>query len=551
MYDDRFGAADTASDTNNSFGNEERSTPRTSYYGTVNNPYPASGMGMNNINYSAGGINPVTPVAPQKKTKKKKGKVGFVIAMVAVMLVSLIAGGGATYFFLNANNIVSTKDTTDLDIADSSADDTQTIDGTSEDVNGNNSQTGQATQTGLTSSNDITIGTTTDNQTTLSTDNGSLSVAQIAEKCLPSVVAITNIGETEVRSMWGNFTQQSESAGSGIIVGQTDDELLILTNYHVVADNTTLSVVFSWEEGTDSNKDPEVINAVIKDYNTSRDIAVIAIKMDDLSADTISNIKIATVGSSDDLVLGEQVVAIGNALGYGQSVTTGIVSALNRGLESSGDTGNSSSNVYIQTDAAINPGNSGGALFNMKGELIGVNSAKMGGSTIEGMGYAIPISEIMDEVEIMMNQETRTTVDIDNRGYLGVKIVDVTSDISATYGLPQGAYVSAINEGSAAEAADLRKEDIIVGVNGKTITSSSELKDYLSYYEVGETVTITVARKSGAGYQNMDIEVTLGENNQISQDINGGTGNYSGDNGFGGAPSGDGFDTPSYDPFGG
>lgn len=340
--------------------------------------------------------------------------------------------------------------------------------------------------------------------------SGTMDVAQIVEKCLPSVVAITNMSETEVRNFWGErYVRQQKSAGSGIIVDETDSELLILTNFHVVQDNVSLSVVFNGEE---DKEDVDVINAVIKDYDANRDFAVIAVPTSAITEEIQKNIRVATIGDSESLKLGEQIVAIGNALGYGQSVTTGIISALNRELEpSENGIGSGVTNTYIQTDAAINPGNSGGAMFNMKGELVGVNSAKIGGSTVEGMGYAIPISDIFTDVETMMTHETRTQLPEDERGYLGVSIVDVTEDISQIYGLPQGIYISAVNPGSGAEAAGIVKEEIIVGIEGKPITTSVELKDYLAYYAKGDSVTITVAHMGTDGYEERDVTVVLGE----------------------------------------
>ena len=338
-----------------------------------------------------------------------------------------------------------------------------------------------------------------------------MSVSEIAQKCLPSVVAITNKGTTEIRSMWGNFTQDSESSGSGVIIGETGSELLILTNYHVIEGSQQLSVVFSWEDSTNKSdaNSADIITAQVKDYDENSDIAVISIPLSELSSGTKSKVTVATVGESKSLQLGQQVVAIGNALGYGQSVTTGIISALNREVSLQNDSGATVSNKYIQTDAAINPGNSGGAMFNMKGELVGINSAKISSDSIEGMGYAIPISDIMDKVETMMNQETKAVVEESKRGYLGVSIVDVTSDISSAYGMPQGVYISAVTTGSGAEAAGLTKGDIITGINGKTVTTTSELKNYLSYYAVGDNVTITIERQGDSGYVSKSVDVKL------------------------------------------
>lgn len=334
-----------------------------------------------------------------------------------------------------------------------------------------------------------------------------MDVAEIVDKCLPSVVAITNKGEKEIRSMWGNFKQETSSSGSGVIIGQNDSELLVLTNYHVVEGNEQLSVVFSWEENQETVDQKNIITAQVKDYDASRDIAVIAIDKSSLEQVTVDQITVASIGNSDDLKLGQQVVAIGNALGYGQSVTTGIVSALNRTVEAGNEIG--SANKYIQTDAAINPGNSGGALFNMNGELIGINSAKIATSTVEGMGYAIPISSIMENVEAMMNAETRAIVEEANRGVLGISCIDVTSDISKSYGMPMGVYISDTTPGAGAEAAGLKKGDIITGLNGKNVNDTTQLKNYLSYYAAGETVTVTVSRQSDDGYTPVDVSVVL------------------------------------------
>jgi len=261
--------------------------------------------------------------------------------------------------------------------------------------------------------------------TAKSTSDDSSSVQAIAEKGMPSIVAITNKGVTETMTMWGNVQQPSESCGSGIIIGETEEELLVVTNNHVIEGNQTLTVVFSFDE---NSQNPDAVEAHVKGYDSQKDLAVIAISKDKLNDEILSKISIAAVGNSADLTLGEQVVAIGNALGYGQSVTTGIVSALNRQIGSS-ESSDNNENTYIQTDAAINPGNSGGALFNMKGELIGINTAKIASEQIEGMGYAIPITDVYDLIEDLMNQTTRTTVvDEKERGYLGIRGTDVSSN---------------------------------------------------------------------------------------------------------------------------
>lgn len=341
------------------------------------------------------------------------------------------------------------------------------------------------------------------------------SVQDIATKGMPSIVAITNTGVTETMTMWGKVQEPSESCGSGIIIGETDDELLVVTNNHVIEGNQTLTVVFSYDE--DSEK-PDAVQAHVKGYDSKKDLAVIAISKKDLTNEMLSQISIAAVGKSTDLSLGEQVVAIGNALGYGQSVTTGIVSALNRKIGTS-ESGESDGNTYIQTDAAINPGNSGGALFNMKGELVGINTAKIANEQIEGMGYAIPLSDVYDLIENMMNQETRTkVVDAKERGYLGITGTDVTSEAATNYNIPEGVYVSDVDQSGAASKAGIQKGYVITKFDGKSVSSSSDLKDLVSYYKAGEKITVTVQVPENSEYKEKEIQVTLGKNTSASTD---------------------------------
>ncbi len=377
-----------------------------------------------------------------------------------------------------------------------------------------------------------------------------LTVQEIAQNCLPSIVAITNKSETEIRSMWGEtYTQESDSAGSGVIIGETDTELLIVTNYHVIENNESLSVLFSYQESI-SEDEQDIVTALVKDYDSSKDLAVIAIQKDDLSDETLANIKVATIGDSDELQLGEQVVAIGNALGYGQSVTTGIVSAMHRTIELTQDDGTEVTNEYLQTDAAINPGNSGGGLFNMYGELVGINSAKVSLEEVEGMGYSIPISDVTADIETMMNAETKMVVAEENRGYLGIQGSNVTSDINQTYGIPEGVYISNVIENSPAEKAGLQKGMVITGLNGKTVTNFDTLKDLLSYYAAGETITITVQVQSNGGYQEKQIHVLLGTEEEAgiasSESSTGNNSSQSSGNGYQETPYGN-----FYDFFGG
>lgn len=339
--------------------------------------------------------------------------------------------------------------------------------------------------------------------------SSSSSIKEIATKGMPSIVAITNIGVTETMTMWGNIPQQSESCGSGIIIGENDTELLVVTNNHVIEGNQTLTVVFSYDE---DNQNPNAVEAHVKGADSKRDLAVIGISKDKLNDDVLSQISVAAVGNSADLSLGEQVVAIGNALGYGQSVTTGIVSALNRQIGTD-ESGKSDGNTYIQTDAAINPGNSGGALFNMKGELVGINTAKIASAQIEGMGYAIPISDVHDLIEDLKNQTTRTeVVDEKDRGYLGISGTDVTSDVSSTYHIPEGVFLAEVTDGSPAANAGLSRGYVITKFDGKTINSSSELQNLVKYYKSGETVTITAQVPENSQYNEKEFHVTLGTN---------------------------------------
>ena len=359
-----------------------------------------------------------------------------------------------------------------------------------------------------TSSSLASLTTTATNQalsSTVAKDTGAYTVRDIVKNCMPSIVAITNMGVTDVRTMWGTFQQESQSAGSGVIIGKTDSELLIVTNYHVVEGSKNLTVVFSYDEG---NEQANAVEAYIKGYDSSKDLAVIGISAKNLTKEITDNLSIATIGNSNKLELGESVVAIGNALGYGQSVTSGIVSALNRSIID--DSGIGSEDKYIQTDAAINPGNSGGALFNMNGELIGINSAKIADSKVEGMGYAIPISDVYELIQDLMNQTTRTEViDEAKRGYLGITGTDVTSDVSTTFGLPLGVYVSSVTEGSAAQKAGLVKGNIITKFDGKTVSNISSLQNLLTYYKAGEKVKMTIKVQNGSDYEEKEITVTL------------------------------------------
>ena len=352
-----------------------------------------------------------------------------------------------------------------------------------------------------------------------STAKGSLDVSEIVSEALPSIVSITTKSVQEVQNYFGMYgmygyapqqqEQEVEGSGSGIIVGKNDDELLIATNYHVVEGADTLSVAF-----TDGN----AVEASVKGFDEERDLAVVSVSLDDVEDDTMDAISIANIGSSDDLKVGEQVVAIGNALGYGQSVTTGIVSAKNRRMDSDNNTvtdgsDDSSDGVnLIQTDAAINPGNSGGALLNMEGEVVGINSAKLASTEVEGMGYAIAISDVTDILQNLMNETSRDKLDDSEHGVLGIKGSSVSSEAVQMYGIPAGVFVKQVTEGGAADKAGLKENSVITEFNGKTVSSNNQLIEYLSYYEPDEEVELTVQVPHGTSYKEETVKVTLDEN---------------------------------------
>ena len=329
-------------------------------------------------------------------------------------------------------------------------------------------------------------------------------VSDVVEKVMPAMVSIVN-NFTETANVFGQqYTQEEAASGSGIIVGKTDDELLIVSNNHVVESADTLTVTFI--DGSEAQ-------AQVKGLDSDMDLAVIAVSLNDLSDDTKNAITVATLGSSDDLKLGEPVIAIGNALGYGQSVTNGIVSALNREITlENGSTGleNGSTGTFIQTNAAINPGNSGGALLNMNGEVIGINSNKIGGTAVEGMGYAIPITSASPIIADLMERQTRTKVAEDEVGYIGISPQEVTSQISQMYNMPEGIYVVSVEEGSAAANAGIMKGDIITKFDGSSISSYSDLQKTLQYYAVGDSVTVTVQRPQNGEYVSIELNLTLG-----------------------------------------
>lgn len=409
------------------------------------------------------------PVTPSEKPKKKKSGFGWtILKTICIALVAGAVGGGAflgvVYYGQNVLGIGKVEKT-------------------------------------------VTEIQKAEGQTVATTIKNSIDVSDIAENCMPSVVSITNKGVQEIRSWFGTYQQETNGSGSGIIIGENDTELLIVTNYHVVSDSTELSVCFSFEEELEEKN---VVSAKIKGYDSQKDLAVISVKLSDIPDETKSQIKIATIGDSSELKIGEQVVAIGNALGYGQSVTNGIVSALNREVSVQGTNGEVITNKLIQTNAAINPGNSGGALLNMQGEVIGINSVKYSSEEVEGMGYAIPISDVESIIGDLMNKETRDKVNEDEAGYLGISCIGVTSEVAKVYDLPEGVYVKSVVKGSAAENAGLKAGDVIVKLDGSTVATDTELVEALSYYKAGETIDIVV-RTRESGYEEQTFSVTLGK----------------------------------------
>ena len=352
-----------------------------------------------------------------------------------------------------------------------------------------------------------TEGTTTAQvpETSAASNNGSTTavstvtdVSSIAEKAMPSLVAINDTMTVEQNNFFGMpQTYQAQSSGSGIIVGQNDTELLIATNNHVVSGATDMKVTF-----TDSTQ----IAAAVKGTDSATDLAIIAVKLSDIPSDTMSKIKVATLGNSDNVKVGQQVIAIGNALGYGQSLTVGYISALDREITDE----NGIQHTYIQTDAAINPGNSGGALLDLNGNVIGINAAKNASTEVEGMGFVIPISKAQEILNNLMTKKTREAVDESAQGYLGIQGTNIDANASKEYGMPVGIYVYKIVEGGAAANSDLKEKDIITKFDGQSVTNMEELKQMLTYYEGGSTVSLTVQSLVNGSYVEHEVQITLG-----------------------------------------
>lgn len=408
---------------------------------------------------------------PENRRPKKKGR-----KVVAVVCAGMVFGLVASVTFQASNYMV-------------------------ERVLGKSERTTSTTKNTSSSSTNVNSTKLTQTKSTVTSD-----ISEIVENAMPSVVSITNISVQQVQSFFqGTQEYESQSSGSGIIIGKNDSELLVVSNNHVVSGSDTLTVTFINNTS---------VEAQIKGTDPDKDLAVVAVPLDKIDEDTMSQIAVATLGDSSELKVGEPVIAIGNALGYGQSVTNGIVSAKDRTLSSSNAEGEAEENSvkYIQTNAAINPGNSGGALLNMNGEVIGINTAKVADSAVEGMGYAIPVSDVSDIIEDLMNRTTRTKVNEGEQGQLGITGFDVAEENAAMYSMPKGVYISKVAEGSGAEKAGLTKGSIIVEFDGTAIDSMATLQERLQYYKVGETVSVTVRVPSATGeYTENTVDVTLGE----------------------------------------
>lgn len=413
-------------------------------------------------------------------------KVIFAVVLAAVFGICVGSGVVTASHFLKSGKSTESTEAASTQATLQTAEDAQS---------GDDSQASASTEDSASNTTDLTQGA----GKTVVTD-----VTEVAENVMPSIVSVYNSFTQSTNYFGQTYSQESTSTGSGIIVGKTDTELLIATNNHVVEDADSLKIQFV---------DNTTAEAQLKGTDASNDLAVVAVSLDNLTDDTLNQIKVATLGDSDTLKVGEPAIAIGNALGYGQSVTTGVVSALNREVT----TENGATNTYIQTDAAINPGNSGGALVDINGEVIGINSNKIGGTSVEGMGYAIPISKAKPIIENLMNQETKTKVDSDKQGYLGISGVSVTAQVSSAYNMPQGVYVAKLVDNGPAANSDLKEGDIITGINGSTITSMDELKSQLTYYEAGTEVALTVKRaNSENGYDEAEVKVTLGSQEVVN-----------------------------------
>ena len=457
------------------------------------------------------GYQPGAQQTPAPKKADSAGKWIAVGALVVIFICVCIGIGLIGVYSIQTANQQDFPSVGVLEVAPDAGDDAEI-----QENDGNSAATdsSESSEAGLSGDSSLTEGTTTeDGQVAAASEIAQqqsasavvTDVTQVVEAVMPACVSITNNFTQTVQDFWGQTYSQDETAsGSGIIIGENEQELLIVTNNHVVDSTEQLYVQFI---------DGETVEAQVKGTDASADLAVVAVKLDTIADSTKQEICIARMGDSDSLKIGEPAIAIGNALGYGQSVTTGVISALNRKIESSNSEEGTS---LIQTDAAINPGNSGGALLNMRGEVIGINSNKIGGSSIEGMGYAIPISTARPIIEDLMERQTRTKYSEEERGYLGISCINVTSDLSENFSMPQGIFVAQVYSGTGAEAAGLVRGNIVVAFDGVTVQNQEELTKQMQYYKAGESVEITIMVNSANGYQQKNVTVTLSSYDQIN-----------------------------------
>ena len=457
------------------------------------------------------GYQPGVQQTPAPKKRDSAGKWIAVSALVVIFVCVCIGIGLIGVYSIRSANQLDSASVGVLEVAPDAGDDAK-----NQEDDGNHAATDspERSEAGLSGDSSLTEDTTTgDGQVAAASEIAQqqsasavvTDVTQVVEAVMPACVSITNNFTQTVQDFWGQTYSQDETAsGSGIIIGENEQELLIVTNNHVVDSTEQLYVQFI---------DGETVEAQVKGTDASADLAVVAVKLDTIADSTKQEICIARMGDSDSLKIGEPAIAIGNALGYGQSVTTGVISALNRKIESSNSEEGTS---LIQTDAAINPGNSGGALLNMRGEVIGINSNKIGGSSIEGMGYAIPISTARPIIEDLMERQTRTKYSEEERGYLGISGINVTSDLSENFSMPQGIFVAQVYSGTGAEAAGLVRGNIVVAFDGVTVQNQEELTKQMQYYKAGESVEITIMVNSANGYQQKNVTVTLSSYDQIN-----------------------------------
>ena len=457
------------------------------------------------------GYQPGVQQTPAPKKRDSAGKWIAVSALVVIFVCVCIGIGLIGVYSIRSANQLDSASVGVLEVAPDAGDDAK-----NQEDDGNHATTGspERSEAGRSGDSSLTEDTTTgDGQVAAASEIAQqqsasavvTDVTQVVEAVMPACVSITNNFTQTVQDFWGQTYSQDETAsGSGIIIGENEQELLIVTNNHVVDSTEQLYVQFI---------DGETVEAQVKGTDASADLAVVAVKLDTIANSTKQEICIARMGDSDSLKIGEPAIAIGNALGYGQSVTTGVISALNRKIESSNSEEGTS---LIQTDAAINPGNSGGALLNMRGEVIGINSNKIGGSSIEGMGYAIPISTARPIIEDLMERQTRTKYSEEERGYLGISCINVTSDLSENFSMPQGIFVAQVYSGTGAETAGLVRGNIVVAFDGVTVQNQEELTKQMQYYKAGESVEITIMVNSANGYQQKNVTVTLSSYDQIN-----------------------------------